>query len=112
LIHSSLIRVVEGLPDALRRMFEMKLGMVYVMYLLKLADLNIVANYNWSFAILAYLYRGLDHDIHLSQNNIGGYMILFLCWAYERITCIGPHAYNFFSLLLLATIHARIQIQH
>jgi len=40
---------------------------VDVIYLLKLADLNAAANYSWDSAILACLYRDLDHDIHLSQ---------------------------------------------
>jgi len=63
---------------------------VHVMYLLKLADLNVVGNYSWGSAILAYLYRGLDHGIHLSQENIGGCMILLQCWAWGRITFITP----------------------
>jgi len=39
---------------------------VHVMYLLKLADLNVVDNYSWGSVVLSCLYRGLDHDIHLS----------------------------------------------
>jgi len=39
---------------------------------------------------LACLYRGLDHGIHLSQENIGGCMILLQCWAWERMTSIAP----------------------
>jgi len=53
---------------------------VHVMYLLKLFDLNVVGNYSWGSAILACLYHGLDHGIHLSQENIGGCMILLQCW--------------------------------
>jgi len=49
---------------------------VHVMYLLKLADLNVVSNYSWGFTVLSCLYCGLDHGIHLSQENIGGCMIL------------------------------------
>jgi len=63
---------------------------VHVMYLLKLADLNVVRNYSWGSAVLACLYRGLNHGIHLSQENIGGCMILLQCWAWERITSITP----------------------
>ena len=48
---------------------------VHVMYLLKLANLN-VRHYSWGYAVLACLYRGLDHAIHLRQENIGGCMIL------------------------------------
>jgi len=63
---------------------------VHVMYLLKLADLNVVSSYSWGSAILACLYRGLDHGIHLRQENIGGCMILLQCRAWERITSIAP----------------------
>ncbi|XP_027927469.1 protein MAIN-LIKE 1-like [Vigna unguiculata] len=62
---------------------------VHVMYLLKLPDLNVVNNYSWGSAVLACLYRGLDHDIHIRQENIGGCMILLQCWAWERITSIA-----------------------
>jgi len=54
---------------------------VHIMYLLKLVDLNVAANYSWGLVVLACLYRGLDHDIHLSQDNIGRSMILLQCWA-------------------------------
>jgi len=54
---------------------------VHVMYLLKLANLNVVANYSWRSTVLTCLYRGLDHDIHLSQDTIRGCMILLQCWA-------------------------------
>jgi len=63
---------------------------VHVMCLLKLVDLNVVNNYSWGSAVLARLYRGLDHDIHLRQENIGECMILLQCWAWERITSITP----------------------
>jgi len=63
---------------------------VHVMYLLRLADLDVVRNYSWGSAVLACLYRCLDHGIHLRQENIGGCMILLQCWAWERITSIAP----------------------
>jgi len=63
---------------------------VHVMYLLKIANLNVVSNYSWRSVVLAYLYSGLDLGIHLSQENDGGCMILLQCWAWERITSIAP----------------------
>jgi len=56
---------------------DMSAAKVHVMYLLKLADLNVVSNYSWGFTVLACLYCGLDHGIHLSQENIGGWMICY-----------------------------------
>ena len=61
---------------------------VHVMYLLLLADLNNVRNYNWGSAVLASLYRALDHRIDFNQDNIGGCALLLQCWAWERLTCI------------------------
>jgi len=63
---------------------------VHVMYLLRLADLDVVRNYSWGSAVLACLYRFLDHGIHLRQENIGGCMILLQCWVWEMITSITP----------------------
>jgi len=63
---------------------------VHVMYLLRLADLDVIRNYSWGSAVLVCLYRCLDHGIHLCQENIGGCMILLQCWAWERITSIAP----------------------
>jgi len=63
---------------------------VHVMYLLRLANLNVVRNCSWGSAVLACLYRCLDHGIHLRQENIGGCIILLQCWAWERITSIAP----------------------
>nr|XP_007157670.1 hypothetical protein PHAVU_002G088800g [Phaseolus vulgaris]ESW29664.1 hypothetical protein PHAVU_002G088800g [Phaseolus vulgaris] len=63
---------------------------VHLMYLLLLANLNNVRNYSWGSAVLASLYRALDHEIDFNQDNIGGCTLLLQCWAWERLTCISP----------------------
>lgn len=63
---------------------------VHLMYLLLLDDLNNVSSYSWGSAVLACLYRALDHGINFNQDNIGGCMLLLQCWAWERIKCISP----------------------
>jgi len=47
-------------------------------------------NYSWRLAVLAPLYRVLDHEIYLNQDNIGGCTLLLPCWASELLTCISP----------------------
>ncbi|XP_014515288.1 protein MAIN-LIKE 1-like [Vigna radiata var. radiata] len=47
-------------------------SMVHLMYLPLLADLEMVVNYSWASAILACLYRALDHGTRVDQDNIGG----------------------------------------
>jgi len=63
---------------------------VHLMYLLSLTDLTHVSNYSWGSAVLACLYRSLDHGIDVNQENIGGCMLLLQCWAWERIKCLSP----------------------
>jgi len=65
-------------------------GRVHLMYMLLLADLTHVATYSWSSAVLACLYRALDHGIDYHQNNIGGCMLLLQCWAWEWIKTLSP----------------------
>ena len=45
-------------------------GRVHLMYMLLLADLTHVATYSWGSAVLACLYRALDHGIDYHQKNI------------------------------------------
>ncbi|XP_014499489.1 serine/threonine-protein phosphatase 7 long form homolog [Vigna radiata var. radiata] len=69
-------------------------SMVHLMYLPLLADLQMVVNYSWASAVLACLYRALDHGTRVDQDNIGDCMILLQCWAWERITCIAPQIHE------------------
>jgi len=41
-------------------------------------------------AVLASLYRALDHKINFNQDNIVGCTLLLQCLAWERLTCISP----------------------
>jgi len=52
---------------------------VHLMYLLLLANLNNASNFSWGSAVLASLYRALDHGIDYNQENIGGCMLLLQC---------------------------------
>ena len=63
---------------------------VHLMYLPLLTDLNNVFNYSWGAAVLAGLYRALDHGVDFNQTNIGGCMLLLQSWAWYRITSITP----------------------
>nr|XP_007133579.1 hypothetical protein PHAVU_011G191000g [Phaseolus vulgaris]ESW05573.1 hypothetical protein PHAVU_011G191000g [Phaseolus vulgaris] len=57
-------------------MLDSSSSKVHLMYLLLLADLNNVRNYSWESAVLASLYRVLDHEIDLNQDDIGGCTLL------------------------------------
>jgi len=63
---------------------------VHLMYLLLLANLNNASNFSWGSAVLASLYRALDHEVDYNQENIGGCMLLLQCWAWDRIKCLSP----------------------
>ena len=63
---------------------------VHLMYLLLLSNLNNVSSYSWGSAVLASLYRVLDHSIDFNQGNIGGCMLLLVCWAWEQIKSLSP----------------------
>jgi len=52
-------------------MFDSSISKVHLMYLLLLADLNNIRNYSWGSAVMASLYRVLDHRIDFNQDNIG-----------------------------------------
>ena len=54
---------------------------VHLMYLVRLADLNVVKNYSWGSAVLACLYRCLDHDIPLCQEKYW--------WMHDFVTMLG-----------------------
>ena len=65
-------------------------NLVHFMFLPLLTDLEHISNFSWGSAVLACLYRALDHNTKFHQDNIGGYMLLLQCWAWERFTCISP----------------------
>jgi len=64
-------------------------SLVHFMFLPLLTDLEHISNFSWGSAVLACLYRALDHSTKFYQDNIGGCMLLLQCWAWERFTCIS-----------------------
>jgi len=69
---------------------DTSVSLVHFMFLPLLADLEHISNFSWGSAVLACLYRALDHSTKFHQDNIGGCMLLLQCWAWERFTCISP----------------------
>jgi len=63
-------------------MLDTSASRVHLMYLPLLVDLNNVSNYNWGAAVLACLYRALDHGVDFNQINIRGCMLLLQSWAW------------------------------
>jgi len=64
-------------------------SLVHFMFLPLLMDLEHISNFSWGSAVLACLYRALDHNTKFHQDNIGGCMLLLQRWAWERFTCIS-----------------------
>lgn len=46
--------------------------------------LSRVHTFSWGSAVLAYLYRGLEHASRKGANSISGCLLLLMLWSYER----------------------------
>ncbi|XP_017416446.1 protein MAIN-LIKE 1-like [Vigna angularis] len=97
LLHDATYQVIQQYARAYMLMIigsimmpDTSASMVHLMYLPLLANLQNVSKYSWASVVLSCLYCALDHGTRADQDNIGGYMILLQCWAWERITCISP----------------------
>ena len=65
-------------------------GLVYLMYLPLLFDLEEAGNYSWGSAVLAHLYRELCNATNPTENGIGGCLSLLHLWAWDRFPMIAP----------------------
>jgi len=71
-------------------MLDTSASLVHFMFLPLLRELDHISNFSWGSAVLACLYRALDHNTKFQQDNIVGDMLLLQCWVWERFTCISP----------------------
>ena len=62
---------------------------VHVRYIQPLLNLREIPNYAWGAAVLAHLYRGLEHAAKKGSKGIAGCVWLLQIWSYERFPRIG-----------------------
>ena len=75
-----------------------KSNMVHLMFLPLLEDFNVVGQYSWGSACLAWLYRELCRATRPNARGLGGYLQLLQIWAWERLPNFRPNFINRVSL--------------
>ncbi|ERM97355.1 hypothetical protein AMTR_s00073p00177110 [Amborella trichopoda] len=63
---------------------------VPTIYLQLFEDIDVVGQYAWGVAALAFLFRALSKVVHVDHQHLSGSTTILLCWAHEHFKLLCP----------------------